>query len=83
MEKKRLNIKEFVLHMMPCTCAGYYKDARKIDPHCYTCNNIDKLLPLIQRIKSASYQEGYWNGKRGETSSPPPDSFWLTCKKTL
>lgn len=83
MDKKRIELKEYLEHTFPCTCAGFYTDARKKDPQCFICNNIDRLLMATTRIRNASYQEGKWHGKKKEDLTFHPSSFWLVCKKPI
>ena len=74
----KVSFDEYIDRMFPCSCASFYSERNKKDPHCFLCQNKPRIYKALTHVRERSMAEAknicnttsYINEK-GEIILPP------------
>ncbi len=53
----KVSFSEYIDRMFPCSCASFYSERNKKDPHCFLCNNKPRIHQALVHVRDRSMAE--------------------------
>lgn len=85
----KVTFDEYIDRMFPCSCASFYSERNKKDPHCFLCQNKPRIYQALVHVRDRSLAEarnilktGASINEKGEILFPPfiteKDKFFVS-----